>query len=183
MFIWIDLEMTGLNLNIDRILEIAVVITDVNLKILYPGMTYSVYQKKKILNHMNSWNYNTHTNNGLIDKVQHSTLNELQIEILLLNFLKLHIPPNTSPMCGNSIYQDRRFLSKYMPRLEKYFHYRNIDVSSFKEIIKQWYPDIFIKLKKKQQHRAIDDIYESIRELQFYKKFVLKQIKNIDNST
>ncbi|QJC34477.1 oligoribonuclease [Enterobacteriaceae endosymbiont of Donacia crassipes] len=180
--VWLDLEMTGLNPNKDHIIEIAIIITNSNLKIINKGLTIPIYQPNNILNSMNIWNKNIHTKTGLIKKVKNSKFDLKKTEIYILNFLKLWVQPNKSPLCGNTIYKDRIFLFNYMPNLEKYFHYRNIDVSSIKELTKIWYPNIYLKFKKKISfHKAFDDINDSINELKFYKKYIFKtnNIKNI----
>ncbi|QJC30622.1 oligoribonuclease [Enterobacteriaceae endosymbiont of Neohaemonia nigricornis] len=172
MLVWIDLEMTGLNPNKDKIIEIAIIITNNDLKIMSDNIVINIYQPNNIICSMDSWNKNIHYKNGLIDKVKSSKINEQQAEKIILNFLKLWVPPQTAPMCGNSICQDRRFLYNYMPNLENYFHYRNIDVSTIKELVKIWHPQIYKNFSKIKTHHAIDDIYESIKELKFYKKFI-----------
>ncbi|QJC34860.1 oligoribonuclease [Enterobacteriaceae endosymbiont of Donacia piscatrix] len=180
--VWLDLEMTGLNPNKDHIIEIAIIITNNNLEIINKGLNIPIYQSDNILNLMNIWSKNIHTKNGLIKKVKNSKFNLKKAEIYILTFLKLWIKPNTSPLCGNSIYKDRIFLFNYMPNLEKYFHYRNIDVSSIKELAKIWYPNVYVNFQKKNSlHKASNDIYESINELKFYKKYIFKKnnIKNI----
>ncbi|QJC28139.1 oligoribonuclease [Enterobacteriaceae endosymbiont of Plateumaris braccata] len=168
--IWIDLEMTGLNPNLNRIIEIAILITDNNLNILIEGPIIAIHQPKKELDKMDLWNINTHKKTGLINRVNQSIFNEKKTEKYILNFLKLWVYPQKSPMCGNSICQDRRFIYNYMPNLEKYFHYRNIDVSSIKELIKIWKKNTFIKFYKNKTHSAIQDIYQSLEELKFYRK-------------
>jgi len=170
--IWIDLEMTGLNLKIHRIIEIATLITDNNLNILAEGPVISIYQKKKYMLLMDQWNYRIHTNNGLIKRVSKSTYNEQKAETETIMFLKKWVPIQSSPICGNSIAQDRRFLFKYMPKLENYFHYRHIDVSTLKELAHRWNPSI--KFKKKNNHSALEDIRESVMELNFYRKNFIK---------
>ncbi|QJC28591.1 oligoribonuclease [Enterobacteriaceae endosymbiont of Plateumaris consimilis] len=172
--IWIDLEMTGLNPNLNRIIEIAIIITDNNLNILIEGPIIAIHQLKQELDKMDSWNMNTHTKTGLINKVNKSIFNEKKAEKHILNFLKLWVYPQKSPMCGNSICQDRRFIYNYMPNLEKYFHYRNIDVSTIKELIKIWKKNTIIKFNKKNTHSAIQDIYQSLEELKFYRKNFFK---------
>ncbi|QJC29035.1 oligoribonuclease [Enterobacteriaceae endosymbiont of Plateumaris rustica] len=168
--IWLDLEMTGLNPNLNRIIEIAIIITDNNLNILTEGPVIAIHQSKKELDNMDKWNLKTHKKTGLINRVNKSIFNEKKTEKYILNFLKLWIYPQKSPMCGNSICQDRRFIYNYMPNLEKYFHYRNIDVSTIKELIKIWKKNDFIKFKKNNKHSAIQDIYQSLEELKFYRK-------------
>lgn len=169
--IWIDLEMTGLNVNIHCIIEIATLITDINLNILASGPVLSIYQNDAQLTLMDAWNVKTHTETGLVSRVKNSIINVQDAEKKTLIFLEKWVPPYTSPMCGNSIGFDRNFLKKYMPRLEKYFHYRNIDVSSLKELAMRWKPEIVFNFKKK--HNALEDIHASISELLHYKKYFL----------
>ncbi|QCI26169.1 oligoribonuclease [Buchnera aphidicola] len=175
--IWIDLEMTGLNPEKHRILEISTIITNKNIDILAVGPCIPIMQNDKILVSMDQWNTITHKKNNLYYRVQNSNYHEIKAEKEVLNFIKQWVPKKQSPMCGNTISQDRRFLLKYMPKLESYFHYRHIDVSSIQELIKRWYPQIFQKHKKQNQHIALFDIYNAINELKFYKKFFIK--KNI----
>lgn len=169
--IWLDLEMTGLNVQKDYILEIATLITDKNLKILAEGPEIAIFQNEKILKLMNAWNINVHTRSGLIDRVQNSKFTNQIAENKTLQFLKKWVEKNKSPICGNSVSYDRYFLLKYMPKLESYFHYRCIDVSSIKEIVKRWKPKILYNFKKNHTHKAIQDIYASIDELLYYKKY------------
>ncbi|BAC24575.1 yjeR [Wigglesworthia glossinidia endosymbiont of Glossina brevipalpis] len=172
--IWIDLEMTGLNLENDRIIEIATVITDKYVKILAEGPSIAIFQSEEQLKKMNSWNIFTHTKNGLIDRVRKSKYNEKNAMIDTLKFISSWVPFGKSPICGSSINHDRLFLSKYMPDLEKYFHYRCLDVSVIKELARRWKPKILSKLKKKHTHKALDDIKDSIKELLFYKDTFIK---------
>ncbi|QCI16218.1 oligoribonuclease [Buchnera aphidicola] len=172
--IWIDLEMTGLNPSIHRIIEIAILVTDINLKIIAEGPVIAIHQKREDILSMNSWNRLVHNNNGLIQRIKNSLYNEKKAEKEILFFLKKWVPIKSSPICGNSINQDRKFLFKYMPKLENYFHYRSIDVSTLKELVKRWYPIIYSKFRKKNHHKALEDIRESIIELDFYRKNVFK---------
>ncbi len=170
--IWIDLEMTGLNPSEHRIIEIAILITDNYLNILMEGPNIVIFQKNKYLFKMNEWNYNIHKNNGLIKEVIKSNISEFKAEKIIINFLKNIVPKKSSPICGNTVAQDRRFLFKYMPKLESYFNYKYIDVTSFREVFNRWLPNIFLKKKKyKNMHRALFDIRNSIKELNYYKKF------------
>jgi len=167
--VWLDMEMTGLDPDKDRIIEIAIVITDSRLSTLSEAPVAVVHQSDAILDAMDDWNKSTHARTGLIDKVKASTLTEVGAEEQLLAFLAQHVPSRASPMCGNSICQDRRFLARYMPRLEAYFHYRNLDVSTLKELARRWKPDIAKGLTKQGKHEALADIYESIDELKYYR--------------
>lgn len=162
--------MTGLNPKIDRILEISTIVTDKDLNILAQGPNVFLYQQKHILKNMNCKNYSIHKNNGLLRQVKASQNNEKDAEKKILKFLKKWVPIHSSPMCGNTISHDRSFLKKFMPKLEEYFHYRNIDVSTIKELVLRWHPSIFKKICKKNIHRTLPDIYESIQELLFYKQ-------------
>jgi len=172
--IWIDMEMSGLIPDSDRILEVALVITDSQLNLVAEAPVLSVHQPDSILDNMDKWNKSTHTKSGLIDKVKNSNLSEDEVEQYMINFLQEHVPPNISPMCGNTICQDRRFLARTMPKLEAYFHYRNLDVSSLKELVKRWKPDILAGLTKQGKHEALSDIYDSISELKYYREHFIK---------
>jgi len=168
--IWIDLEMTGLYPETDRIIEVATIVTDSQLNILAEGPVIAVHQSDELLNGMDEWNTRTHGKTGLTERVKKSTVTESEAEQQTIEFLKEYVAKNQSPMCGNSICQDRRFLAKTMPDLEAWFHYRNLDVSSVKELIKRWKPEILGGYSKKNTHQAMDDIRESIEELQYYRK-------------
>jgi oligoribonuclease len=172
--VWLDMEMTGLDPDRDRIIEIAIVVTDSQLNALSQAPVLVVHQADAVLDAMDDWNKSTHARSGLIDKVKASTLNERVAEEQLLAFLAQHVPAKTSPMCGNSICQDRRFLARHMPRLEAYFHYRNLDVSTLKELAKRWKPEIAKGLVKQGKHEALADIHESIDELKYYREHFLK---------
>ncbi|CAH1904714.1 oligoribonuclease [Candidatus Nitrotoga sp. HW29] len=167
--IWIDMEMTGLVPETDRIIEVALVITDGDLNTIVEAPVLVVHQADIILDGMDSWNKSTHGKSGLIDKVKASTLDDAAVEIQMLEFLKKHVPARISPMCGNSICQDRRFLARWMPQLESYFHYRNLDVSTLKELAKRWKPEVAQGIKKHGKHEALADIYESIDEMKYYR--------------
>ena len=172
--IWIDLEMTGLNPDSDLIIEIATVVTDKDLNILANGPVLAVHQSDAALAAMDEWNQKHHGQSGLIERVKASTINEIEAERLTLEFLKEWVPANTSPICGNSIGQDRRFLYRYMPTLEAYFHYRNIDVSTLKELAARWAPAVKDGFNKESRHQALDDIIESIEELRYYREHFIK---------
>jgi oligoribonuclease len=172
--VWLDMEMTGLDPDRDRIIELAIVVTDSQLNALSQAPVLVVHQADAVLEAMDDWNKSTHARSGLIDKVKASTLNERVAEEQLLAFLAQHVPAKTSPMCGNSICQDRRFLARHMPRLEAYFHYRNLDVSTLKELVKRWKPEIAKGLVKQGKHEALADIHESIGELKYYREHFLK---------
>jgi oligoribonuclease len=171
--VWIDLEMTGLYPDTDRIIEIAVVVTDPNLNHRTEGPVFAVHQSDAALDAMDAWNKGTHGKSGLIDRVKASTVDEASAEAQVIEFLKGYVPKSTSPMCGNSICQDRRFLANYMPKLEAFFHYRNLDVSTLKELAKRWKPEILAGFKKAQAHTALADIHESIEELAYYREHLL----------
>ena len=172
--IWVDMEMTGLVPESDHILEVAVVITDSALNTVAEGPVLVVHQDNAILDAMDDWNKNTHGKSGLIAKVKSSALADADVEAQSLEFLKRHVPQGKSPMCGNSICQDRRFMARHMPKLETYFHYRNLDVSTLKELCKRWKPEIAKGLTKHGKHEALADIYESIDELKYYREHFLK---------
>jgi len=172
--VWIDMEMSGLNPDSDRILEVALVVTDAQLNTVAEGPVLVVHQPDALLAVMDEWNKSTHAKSGLIEKVKAATLSEADVEQRVLAFLTEHVPPRTSPMCGNSVHQDRRFLARYMPALEAYFLYRNLDVSTLKELAKRWKPEIMAGLVKHGKHEALADIYESIAELKYYREHFLK---------
>lgn len=172
--VWIDLEMTGLSPVEDRIIEIATVITDSHLRVVAEGPVLAVNQSLERLAGMDKWNTKTHTETGLVNRVRKSAINEKVAERRTLDFIVEHVGEKQSPLCGNSICQDRRFLANYMPKLEAYLHYRNLDVSSIKELVMRWRPELLKEFKKKNTHRALDDIRESIAELRFYRESFLR---------
>lgn len=172
--IWIDLEMSGLQPDTDRILEMAVIVTDARLELVAESPVLVVHQTDALLDGMDAWNKGTHGKSGLIDKVKASALTEAEAEAQMLEFLKSWVPASKSPMCGNSICQDRRFLARYMPKLEAYFHYRNLDVSVFKELARRWRPKLYDGFKKAGSHTALADIRESIEELRYYRDHFLR---------
>ncbi len=172
--IWLDCEMTGLYPDVDRIIEIAVVVTGPHLESRTEGPVLVIHQSDEQLDQMDAWNKGTHGRSGLIDKVKASEMTEEQAEQQLIAFLSQYVPKNGSPMCGNSMGQDRRFLVKYMPKLEAFFHYRNLDVSTLKELSKRWRPDVHSAFKKQQKHTALADVHESIDELEHYRDHFLK---------
>ncbi|UDF33812.1 UNVERIFIED_ORG: oligoribonuclease [Shinella sp. XGS7] len=171
--IWIDLEMTGLFPDRDRIIEVAVVVTDPHLTVRVEGPVFAIHQSDATLDAMDNWNKGTHGKSGLIDRVKASTITEEQASAQVIEFLKAYVPKGKSPMCGNSICQDRRFLANYMPKLEDFFHYRNLDVSTLKELARRWKPGIIDGFKKAQKHTALADIHESIDELAYYREHFL----------
>ena len=171
--IWIDMEMTGLQPDSDRIIEIALLVTAPDLSTVAQGPVLVVHQPDEVLEAMDAWNKGTHGRSGLIDKVKASTLDEAQAERAALEFLAEHVPANASPMCGSSICQDRRFLARWMPRLEAHFHYRNLDVSTLKELAKRWKPEVMKGFVKQSKHEALADILESIEELKYYRRTIM----------
>jgi oligoribonuclease len=171
---WLDMEMTGLDPDRDRILEVAVVVTDALLRPVAEGPVLVVHQANGVLDAMDEWNRTTHGRSGLVDRVRASALSEADVEQQLLAFLAGHVPAKASPLCGNSICQDRRFLARWMPRLEAHFHYRNLDVSTIKELVRRWRPDLARGVVKQGKHQALADIYESIEELKYYRERFLK---------
>lgn len=172
--VWLDCEMTGLDPEKERLIEIAVVVTGPHLEPRIEGPVLVIHQGDEILGKMDAWNKGTHGRSGLIDKVKAANLTEAEAEAQLIAFLAKYVPKGVSPMCGNSIGQDRRFLVKYMPKLEAFFHYRNVDVSTFKELARRWRPDVYSGFKKAQKHTALADVHESIDELLHYREHFLK---------
>jgi len=171
---WLDMEMTGLDPDRDRIIEMAIVITDSQLNTVAESPVLVLHQADSVLEGMDDWNKSTHARSGLIDKVKSSTLAEAEVEQRYLDFLAQYLPSRASPICGNSICQDRRFLARHMPRLEAYFHYRNLDVSTLKELVKRWKPELAKGLTKHGKHEALADIYESIEELKYYREHFIR---------
>ena len=172
--IWVDLEMTGLDPETDRIIEVAMVVTDPDLNVLGEAPVFAIHQSDEILNGMDAWNKGTHGRSGLIDRVRASNVTEAMAEDALIEFLRQYVPKGKSPMCGNTICQDRRFMAKTMPKLESYFHYRNLDVSTLKEIARRWKPELVDGFKKMQKHTALADILESIEELRYYREHFIR---------
>jgi len=168
--IWIDLEMTGLLPDSDRIIEIALLVTDASLNVVAEGPVLAVHQPDEVLDAMDAWNKSTHGRSGLIERVRASSLDEAEVERRALEFLAEHVPTGVSPMCGNSVCQDRRFLARLMPKLEAYFHYRNLDVSTLKELVRRWKPELAKGFVKQSKHEALADVLESIEELKYYRR-------------
>ncbi len=172
--VWIDMEMTGLDPDNDRIIEVAAVVTDPELNILAEGPVFVIHQSDALLDGMDAWNKGTHGRSGLIERVKASVVTEAEAEMALIAFLKRYVPSGKSPMCGNSICQDRRFMARGMPKLEAFFHYRNLDVSTLKELCKRWKPELASGFKKHQKHTALADILESIEELRYYREHFIR---------
>jgi len=172
--IWVDMEMTGLDPDTDKIIEVAVVVTDHNLNVLAEGPVFVIHQSDAVLDGMDAWNKGTHGRSGLIERVKASTITEIDAELALIDFLRHFVPKGKSPMCGNTICQDRRFMFRGMPKLEAFFHYRNLDVSTLKELCKRWKPEIASGFKKHQKHTALADILESIEELRYYREHFIQ---------
>ncbi len=171
--VWIDLEMTGLSPDTDRIIEVAVVVTDPQLSVRVEGPVFAIHQSDATLDAMDAWNTGTHGRSGLTARVKASTIDEAAAQQQVIDFLSQYVPAGKSPMCGNSICQDRRFLANYMPELERFFHYRNLDVSTLKELARRWKPEVMAGFKKAQAHTALADIHESIDELVYYRQHLL----------
>ena len=172
--VWLDCEMTGLDPDKERLIEIAIIVTGPQLTPRIEGPVLVIHQPDDLLEKMDNWNKGTHGRSGLIDKVKVSTVTEQDAEVQILAFIAQYVPKGTSPLCGNTISQDRRFLVKFMPRLEAFLHYRNIDVSTFKELAKRWRPEVYSAFKKNQKHTALADVHESIDELEHYRKYFLQ---------
>ncbi|MDQ7968796.1 MAG: oligoribonuclease [Oxalicibacterium faecigallinarum] len=173
--VWVDMEMTGLDPDKDRIIEVAVMVTDSELNIIGEGPVFAIHQPDEIMDGMDAWNKGTHGRSGLIDRVKNSTVSEAEAEAALIELLKKYVPAGKSPMCGNTICQDRRFMARGMPKLEAFFHYRNLDVSTLKELCKRWKPELASGFKKHQKHTALADIIESIEELRYYREHFIKE--------
>ena len=171
---WLDMEMTGLDVENERIIEAAMIITDNDLNILATSEVLVVHQSDALLEKMDAWNTATHTRTGLIERVKASTLSEDDVQAQLLSFMQQYLPEKVTPMCGNSVHQDRLFMRKYMPQLEAYFHYRNLDVSTLKELAKRWRPEVAKGVVKKGAHQALADIEESIEEMRYYREHFLR---------
>ncbi|MEY4207549.1 MAG: oligoribonuclease protein [Pseudomonadota bacterium] len=167
--VWIDMEMTGLDPDINKIIEIAAIVTDAELNILAEGPVFAIHQSDEVLDGMDAWNKGTHGRSGLIDRVRASTVTEDEAAAKMIEFLRQYVPAGKSPMCGNSICQDRRFMARHMPTLESFFHYRNLDVSTLKELCRRWKPELIAGFKKHQLHTALADIRESVEELRYYR--------------
>jgi oligoribonuclease len=167
--LWVDMEMSGLSPDTDRVLELAMVVTDAELNVLAEGPVIAIHQDDSVLERMDAWNRSTHARSGLTTRVRESRVDETQAERRMLDWVARYVPAGRSPMCGNSICQDRRFMARWMPRLEAFFHYRNLDVSTLKELARRWKPNVFRTFEKKSRHEALADVYESIAELKHYR--------------
>ncbi len=172
--VWIDMEMTGLDPDNDRVIEIAAIVTDADLNTLAEGPVFAIHQSDAVLDKMDAWNKGTHGRSGLIEKVRASTVTEEEASAQMIGFLRQYVPAGKSPMCGNSICQDRRFMARHMPALERFFHYRNVDVSTIKELCRRWKPELISGFKKHQMHTALADILESVEELRYYREHFIK---------
>jgi len=172
--VWIDMEMTGLDPDNDRVIEIAAIVTDAELNILAEGPVFAIHQSDAVLDKMDAWNKGTHGRSGLIEKVRASTVTEDEASAQMISFLRQYVPAGKSPMCGNSICQDRRFMARHMPALERFFHYRNVDVSTIKELCRRWKPELISGFKKHQMHTALADILESVEELRYYREHFIR---------
>ena len=172
--VWVDIEMSGLDPEFERVLEVAIVVTDTHLNTVAEGPVLVVHQSDTVLDAMDSWNKSTHAKSGLVERVKASILTEAAIENRLVEFLQEHVPAGVSPLCGNSVHQDRRFMVRYLPKLEAYFHYRNLDVSTLKELMRRWKPALAAGMVKHGKHEALADVYESIEELKYYREHFLK---------
>lgn len=173
--VWVDMEMTGLDPDRDRVIEVAVVVTDSELTIVAEAPVYAIHQSDAVLAGMDNWNTSTHARSGLTERVRASTTTEAEVEAALIEFLKQHVVRGKAPMCGNTICQDRRFMARAMPKLEAFFHYRNLDVSTLKELCKRWKPEVAASFKKHQKHEALADIHESIDELKHYREHFIQR--------
>jgi oligoribonuclease len=178
--VWLDMEMTGLDPEKERIIEVAVVVTEPDLTVVAEGPVLVIHQSDALLQAMDKWNQSTHSRSGLIERVRVSTLNEDEAQVQLIAFLKEHVPTGKSPLCGNSVSQDRRFMYKYMPSLEQFFHYRTVDVSTIKELARRWNPSLLKGFEKKSRHEALADIYESIDELRYYREHFIQLPGNVN---
>ena len=177
--IWLDMEMTGLEPDTDRIIEVAVVVTDSDLKVMVEGPVLALHQSDETMGKMDEWNKNTHGRSGLIERVKASRVSESDAAVQLQDFLSLYVPKGKSPMCGNSICQDRRFMARWMPELESFFHYRNLDVSTLKELCRRWEPTVYKGFQKRAMHTALADIHESIDELKYYREHFIRTTRHL----
>lgn len=176
--VWLDMEMTGLSAEQNVILEVAIVITDSHLNVLAESPSFAIKQPQEELAKMDKWNVGTHTRSGLLERIETSGIELAEAEKEIIKLIKTYIPKGISPLCGNTIHQDRKFIVRYMPKLEEYLHYRNIDVSSVKELAKRWYPEIASQFKKHNKHEALADVHESIEELKYYQKYIMLPVNN-----